>query len=54
MSGGTPDLRCRRCGSPVTEGLVATSLRHCCLSPSGVGGVCPEHGALAPSEVIER
>ncbi|MFB6302860.1 MAG: hypothetical protein ABEH78_08380 [Haloferacaceae archaeon] len=45
-------LRCRRCGARVTKGLVATSLRHCCLSPSGIGGVCPDHGPLAPHDVV--
>ncbi|MFB6168737.1 MAG: hypothetical protein ABEJ43_07815 [Haloferacaceae archaeon] len=48
------DPHCRRCGARLRTGLVATGLTHCCLSPSGVAGVCPDHGPVAPCDAVAR
>jgi len=46
-------LRCRRCGEPLTTGLVATQRRHCCLNDTPIAGACPNHGPVGPHDAVD-
>jgi len=46
-------IRCRRCGEPLTTGLVATDRRHCCLNDTPIAGACPNHGPVGPHDAVE-
>jgi len=47
-------LRCRRCGEPLSTGLVATDRRHCCLNATPIAGACPNHGPVGPHDAVEQ
>ncbi|WP_435063482.1 hypothetical protein [Halobaculum sp. EA56] len=46
-------LRCRRCGRPLSTGLVASGRRACCLNATPIAGACPEHGPVGPHDAVE-
>jgi hypothetical protein len=45
--------RCRRCGSRLVVGLVASPRRTCCLNATPVVGICPEHGPVGPENAVD-
>jgi hypothetical protein len=44
---------CRRCGSQLVCGLVASGRRACCLNATPIAGVCPTHGPVGPHHAVD-
>ena len=45
---------CRRCGEPLSRGVIASRQRACCLNATPIAGVCPTHGPLGPHHAVDE
>ncbi|WP_144798476.1 hypothetical protein [Halorubrum depositum] len=50
---GTPAY-CRRCGEPLSRGVIASRQRACCLNATPIAGVCPTHGPVGPHHAVDE
>ncbi|OYR52089.1 hypothetical protein [Halorubrum sp. Ea8] len=45
---------CRRCGEPLSLGVIASQQRACCLNATPIAGVCPTHGPVGPHHAVDE
>jgi len=45
---------CRRCGERLTQGVIASRQRACCLNATPIAGVCPTHGPVGPHHAVDE
>ncbi|MFC7187475.1 hypothetical protein [Halorubrum yunnanense] len=45
---------CRRCGEPLSRGVIASRQRACCLNATPIAGVCPTHGPVGPHHAVDE
>jgi hypothetical protein len=45
---------CRRCGEPLSRGVIASQQRACCLNATPIAGVCPTHGPVGPHHAVDE
>jgi hypothetical protein len=45
---------CRRCGEPLSRGVIASQQRACCLNATPIAGVCPTHGPVGPHHAVDN
>ena len=45
---------CRRCGDPLSRGVIASEQRACCLNATPIAGVCPAHGPVGPHHAVDE
>jgi hypothetical protein len=50
---GNATLQCRLCDAELSQGLLATNSRNCCLNATPIAGTCPEHGPVGPHHAVE-
>ena len=54
MTGDGAESHCARCGEPLSQGLVASEQRACCLNATPIAGVCPTHGPVGPHHAVDE
>jgi len=53
MASDEPGSYCRRCGERLTQGVIASQQRACCLNATPIAGVCPTHGPVGPHHAVD-
>ena len=54
MADDATESYCRRCGDPLSRGVIASHQRACCLNATPIAGVCPTHGPVGPHHAVDE